>query len=584
MEKHIRIYYESLEQGYHFILPAIERVLKLINSKIPIHLVRLKKDYKLFSNKLAPMIFWKNPDAIVTFVDGAEEYPLMFIEFSTAAFTEDHELQRFDGLFAAAEGRCTYIKISPLEKRSTSDHGGNINFDFIKPYSIIYKKYGEISFHVNWPVREDHQVIVDDNYISSPPKNVFFDTISKCILESIIGKPNNEWRIHLNKKIKNEQSLRGWVKEIDEYEVDEELELNSSRTKIVLEDEYLGENFLELKFNRFGHSMDPERGMLAFYGVLRDNIVSKMIFSTQNDSWYKGVSKEKEIVEYIRENDLRNPADYLYCFMLGSGLYNDDFFKQILKTKKTSKKIIIDITKFVNERFLSFNKALRIIFKFSRALVIEDTEGNKKVILSWSHKPKNILIEDQKITPLRELTVFDEDIVTYVSVHNILKPNNFIILAASYPGAQGDRKILPEAGTGRKQSRRYVDIVSYSPDQNITSLQENKGKFSSGEIKKCIEELSNYKTDTHYKEALKKFQTLFRPNSIDSIIKIGVGFCSSPRFTIDKIKNMRIDDLDYFVHITSDMKRWKIWSTGDEKIFSNNCGDVIIPEIFDIVE
>ena len=97
----IRIYYECLEQAEYFVT--------LIPNKpqgVHVHLIRRQKDHKRYSKKLAPIIYWKDPDLLLSVVKNNIEYPLLQIEFSTAEFTADHELQRFDGLDAAAQNNC----------------------------------------------------------------------------------------------------------------------------------------------------------------------------------------------------------------------------------------------------------------------------------------------------------------------------------------------------------------------------------------------------------------------------------------------------------------------------------------------
>ena len=54
-----------------------------------------------FSKKIAPIIYWKDPDILISLVKDDVEHPLVLLEFSTAVFTEDHELQRFDGMLTA---------------------------------------------------------------------------------------------------------------------------------------------------------------------------------------------------------------------------------------------------------------------------------------------------------------------------------------------------------------------------------------------------------------------------------------------------------------------------------------------------
>ena len=139
--KEIRIYFESVEQANHFMKPTIKNSLKRINIDVPIKLVKLKGKYLYYSQKIAKIIYWKDPDILISIIVDNEELPLLLIEFSNAVFTEDHELQRFDGLIAAAENDCIFVKISPLQKESPSDHGGNVEFDFMKPYALIFREY-----------------------------------------------------------------------------------------------------------------------------------------------------------------------------------------------------------------------------------------------------------------------------------------------------------------------------------------------------------------------------------------------------------------------------------------------------------
>src|SRR5208337_1028652 len=103
--------------------------------------------------------------------------------------------------------------------------------------------------------------------------------------------------------------------------------------------------------------------------------------------------------------------------------------------------------------------------------------------------------------PIQKRTHLDEDDVTYISVHNVLRQNGYKIVAVSYPGAQGDRVALAQEGTGRAQPRRYIDIISYLPKSH-SALQENKGLFSANSIQSEIEELAKYKTNKKYKTSI----------------------------------------------------------------------------------
>jgi hypothetical protein len=578
MEKEIRIYFESIEQGTHFIYPIVKDAINKFKN-VKIKLVKLKGNCNYYSKKIAPIIFWKDPDILISIIKDGEEYPLLVVEFSNAVFTEDHELQRFDGLVAAAENNCLYAKISPLKKTSPSEHGGNIEFDYVKPYALIFHKFGKLFFHFDWRIDRNGLVEVDKEYLSCPHRIIDFEKLIQIVLTNAIQSVN--FLENINKEIFSYRPFKDWYKTLTNYKIKENIELNTPRTRWVSD-----KKILELKINRFGHAMDPERGMLAFYGTLT-RVIPKMLFNQGNDAWYKDIPKESEIRKYIEKNGLIRGYDFLYCFMLGSGLYNNKDFVQIVNRYKNDKssRIQVDITEFVKKNFSKINKAIRTILKYSNTFIIIDEKQTSRVILRWkdtfSTKEFN---KNPKITLIQNISSLDEDLVTYIAINNILKLNGFKILAASYPGAQADRVILIEPGTGRRQKRKYVDIIAYLEKKKITSLQENKGQYSISAIQEDINELSKYKTDKNYKEALKSFQKRFEPKSVNSIIKIGVGFWSNPNFTISKIKDLDLKELDYFVYITPDMKNWKVWSTGNKNMFSKTSGDVKIPVIYEVIE
>jgi hypothetical protein len=585
IEMEIRIYFECLEQAYHFVYPAISEALKHFGKNNSIKLVKLRGNCECYSKKIAPIIFWKEPDAVISCVKDGVEYPLLLIEFSNAVFTEDHELQRFDGLVAAAKNNCFYAKISPSSKPSPSEHGGNIEFDHAIPYAAIQKKYGKTFFHFEWKCDERGVVEVEENCPSCPRRIEPFEVLLTTIIHQAFEKDlSKEWMDAVTDILRENSFFLKWLIRLEKTPNIDITKLNTSRTKWVNEDAILRKGVLELKLNRFGHAMDPERGMLAYYGSISENVVSKMLFSRENDAWYKDTPEEEQIRRYIRENGLSNAYDFLLCFSLGSGLYNNKNFMDIIKQYEgqTSRVATIDLTDFILTNFFDLNKALRTIFGYSSLFAIEDDDGQKRVIFRW--KPYNEPTFFQKYsdaTSIYERRILEEDDVTYITVHNILKPNGYKIIAVSYPGAQADRRILIEPGTGRRQPRKYVDVISFLP-RKVTSLQENKGLFSPIEVKNSINEMSMYKRDVKYMKGLKEFQKMFAPESLETVVKIGVGFWSNESFSVSTVKDLDLRDLDYFVYITNDRKSWSIWSTGKNDMFKITNGTVDIPRTYDV--
>jgi hypothetical protein len=338
-----------------------------------------------------------------------------------------------------------------------------------------------------------------------------------------------------------------------------------------------------LKINRFGHAMDPERGMLAYYGTIWDNTISKMMFNKNNTSWYKDTPNESKITSYLAKNGLKTTDDFLHCFSLGSGTIANVKFQTFLqKFKNNSNETVkIDLSTFLNVNFHTLNKSLRTIFKFSKQFHIIDTDGKTRVKFVWQpFSTENNFATFPNVTPIQLRTLLDEDDITYISVHNVLKNNGYKLIAVSYPGAQGDRVVLAEAGTGRRQKRRYIDIVSYLP-QKHTVLQENKGKFTPSQIQSEINELAKYKSETTYKISIEKFVDRFEKD-VPHIFKVGVGFWANTKFTVTHIQKLNIAQLDYFIFIHSDQTTWKLFSSGKGDLFSITEGKVNLPNVYEV--
>lgn len=583
----VRIYFESIEQAYHYVFPIVQEVINELKNNDEIKLIKLTKNYDYYCKRIAPIIFWKDPDILLSIVEDEVEYPLLLVEFSSAVFTEDHELQRFDGLVAAAKNNCIYAKISPIGKQSPHEHGGNIKFDYAGPFSLIYNQFGKLFFHFEWKCNDNGVVMVNPDYVSCPPKIEEFEYLVRTILrETLKNGISEDWMGKVVKTLCERPYFVKWVEKIKNTAQADVRSLDTSRTRWLEKDDLLGCSALELKLNRFGHAMDPERGMLAYYGSMVEKVISKMIFDEKNDAWYKDIPKEREMKDYINKEGLTTPYKFLNCFILGSNLHENKEFMNIVKKfeNNMSQPIIIDLKEFIRNNFSRLSKALKTIFQYSTMFVIENTSGERKVIFKWEPYKELESFKDYKdITSIEERTVLEEDDVSYITIHDILKPNGYRIIAASYPGAQGDRVILVEPNKGRKQKRKYIDIICYLP-KKATNLQENKGIFQARQIQQDIDELSKYKKEKNYKQGLKDFLERFANEATELVIKIGVGFWANKNFKLTKIKNLNLKELDYFIYITSDRKKWIIWVTGTDNVFSIMSGDVKVPKTYEVVQ
>jgi len=467
---------------------------------------------------------------------------------------------------------------------SPYEHGGNVEFDYTQPFRLIYLKYHKPYFHFEWKCDEKGMAITDKEYCSCPEPIPEFEVLLSAIIKEITSNGySKEWIDNVCNLLQKIDYFKEWLSKLSSEPQIDISKLNTSRTRYIKRDSILGSEALEVKLNRFGHAMDPERGMLAYYGTLVSNVISKMVFSRFTDAWYKDIPTEDEIRQLVNKG-LFSVYDFLYCFALGSGLHTNQEFMDIIAAYENydADNVVIDLTDFIRKNLPSLSKPLKTIFVFSKLFVIEDDAGRRKVIFKWEPYYEQHAYEDHpEVTPIVERKKLDEDDVTYIIIHNILKPNGYKIIAVSYPGAQGDRRILVQPKTGRRQPRIYIDIISFLPGK-VTNLVENTGSYARCDVQERIDKLSLFKTDQAYIKGLDDFKKIFAPESINTVTKIGVGFWASNTFTVSHIQELDLKELDYFVYITRDMKQWKIWRTGENNIFKINQGIVNVPKTYDI--
>ena len=98
------------------------------------------------------------------------------MEFSTAVFTKDHELQRADNLAVCNEANCFFVKVSPTKKTSVTagkNFGGDTKFSYLEPYALLWQKKSDLAFHINWEVdSEDCSILEKNSKYMSIPKNL----------------------------------------------------------------------------------------------------------------------------------------------------------------------------------------------------------------------------------------------------------------------------------------------------------------------------------------------------------------------------------------------------------------------------
>lgn len=574
----IRIYYEAIEQGIT-IKNIISKLININTSSITL-IKKRKQSYNnwfkvAYSKEMSKILSKKNPDIIISYIFKWIEYPIFIIEFSTAVFTKDHEQQRADNYIVAANSNALYIKISPISKDSWN-HWWDTNYSYIEPYSLFYKKYNELSFHIEWETDKNISKLLKHDKFKSLPKNIsdlsmifslFFNNASNFI-------PYKWKNDFLDKEIINNNFIKEWFEKINNYKEYEDIKkLNSTRTTFLNKDSNLNiDNVFYLKFNRFWHAMDPERWMLIFYNsFLIDNwttVVSKIIMDLSKESWYKDTNNEDNIKKYIYNKKSLSNEDLLNLFFLWLNL------KWLNEIKINNINNIFDINEYVDKYYLNSSIPFRNIIDNSNYLNLTDWTNN--LYLKWDKKNRDFnydILPD--ITYIEKQKDYSEDDVTYISINNIFNDNLINIVSVSYPWAQSDMPILPETAKWRSQKRLYIDII-WTKWENLY-FQENKWPFKKKEIIEDINKISLFKNDISYIEAVNNFS---KNNNINfKRLIIWVWFWNSKSFSIDEIW---IEKIDYFVIIDKNKNIWKIFTNNINWIFTKTTWNILELDVYDV--
>ena len=337
-----------------------------------------------------------------------------------------------------------------------------------------------------------------------------------------------------------------------------------------------------LKFNRYGHGMDPERGMLLFLNKnYNQKPIVKFLVQRENRNKYKSLyegNNQDAIMEIIDAKVI--PNDNIVTFDIAYDLFKKatnthNLFQSALITGNT---IIINDNDLMN----CLNSSLSVInnlLHFGEKIILCDLNDNVIVEIKWNlelvdnyyltERQKSLMTSKIKMpTKLLPNDMINEDVVTFASM-SVFLMNNMKNIAVSYPGAQGDRKILQ--GTGLTTKRNYIDIISVhkcSDDEYDVFLQENKKKIYETQ-RSDIDKLVSVRNDS---EKMAELNQLIEKVYTPIVIKeyyIGVGGQESPMAPGET-------RFDYLMYIMINGTGNIVW-----KILSSN---PIIFEIFDNIK
>lgn len=568
--KQFRIYYESLEQGANFIKPIIQEV---VGDNAEIVLVRRPKNAsELNEGSVAALLTMTTPDALITGIYDNREYPLVLIEFTEAVTTEDHELQRTYGAIAAYLAGAYYLKLAG-EKETEKEFGGASYNPYSTPKIFIEKVGYEGYIIAKWETEENNPYTLQRNpdYPSCPPNiGIFVNTI-QCAVSAFMHSHIEWYRESLASLSQTEEYNAYWALVEDASGISELLESwqnrrdsNPNKLRYFVRDEWIG-----AKINRFGHAMDPDRGILTFisflfseekdvYGIYalvrpRGNDLMKQDLDSLETMRAKldtalDVMDKNSLPTWL-VNAIKQAATNATSLSDGVDFQNvwEDHIDQI-----TDSKVVMTIAYFLDGLYLNHNG---IKLKWDRRRLLHTTDSNILPTFASHYNFANYT----EPTPLALVTdTVNEDEVSYTLVHRILKPNGFNIVSVSYPGAQGSMAILPHPELGKAQPREYIDIIATPPSgSNIdVVLNESKGMFNLSEIRKDVDKIMRYKISRVHQDALKESlvvaQVIDQHSNMQNIV-IGVSFGvkSQTRTCWD------VDNVDFILRIVN-RNRWAL--------------------------
>ena len=543
----MRIYCEVYEQGLEtkdYLTSVLQE--KRIDCKIDIIYSKKVRGEFLPNESLVTRIRKiKDTDIMVTALSEGKEIPIVLIEYSTAVPTDDHIMQRSDVVYWSAKFKVPALKISPLNKGMANEHGGGdkITDEFEKRVAI---KNNAVYYTLKWQCNEETDVLLtNDSRLSCIPysttlRNYFLKMVDFFVMA-------DSHFVYFNKLLKDYKSENATLKKtLSKTEV---IEMFPTSTRFTWTD-----RGLMAKINRFGHAMDPDRGVIYFCNMMNGTESTFAEFQVERssidgrggyNSLFDMMPNKEEMVKYVSAHKASfSKKDAKYVFFKGLGI--DRYFKKINIEKSV---VRLDDAELLNYLRNASGFALKSIFILSSNIVLTDKRRKKLLTIEYNRDVIDTYLRilntfTYEITEIRQLKSRDinEDIVTYASAH-LLKAAGMKILAISYPGAQGDRCML--IGEGRNVDREYIDLIAYSKEKddaiNLT-LHESKDKLvkSSKDIKK----LNSIISSKEQIDSLKRLTLKIINNDSISTINIGIGGKGSTMPTGVKLDYVMLFDLE----------------------------------------
>lgn len=452
--------------------------------------------------------------------------------------TDEHKMQRSDVYFFASIFKIPVLKISPLHKDSNKSHGGGDKISSLQEINVALLQEAVVYF-IDWESK-NNILLTKENRLSCLPYNIEISRILQNILDKITKHSSFE---SVYKELLQEHKNTFFNQQ--ELEKLKNTFVNSTRFQ-------RNNEKLIVKINRFGHAMDPDRGILYFCAMLfgGQNITTKIIIHRERKI---GKESHKTLFDVLSKNIVSKLYALLDCqidsnqalkiFTTATGIMLD--FEKVdsthyIKISDENLEIFLQIYPSMTYKSLFLNATKLQLCDYKHDILCEITwnyEIIKKYLQSLYSIHSNTPLD---IKPLSFKNA-KEDIITYASCI-LLQKIGCKILAMSYPAAQGDKAII--IGQGRENRRIYLDIIAYKDSQKFfVLLQENKEKYN--DLKDDVKKLNTIK-----KEYLPELHALLQKLGLIESKKENIILGLGAKYP----KNMQYFDVDYIFSFDIDSK------------------------------
>ncbi|MDR0850018.1 MAG: hypothetical protein LBN07_00860 [Christensenellaceae bacterium] len=453
----IRIYCEVFEQGLD-LKQYICAAKKIAEQNILIVYNKKTKGAIVPSNSVVARIRKsKDYDILVTVISGAKELPLFAVEYSTAAPPDDHKMQRSDTYFWGQVYKFPVIKISPTSKGMNKEFGGGkkITDSFERHIAI---KNGSVAYFIAWEEISNELLKVD----AERPSCMLYSAEIEALIRGFINIYENS----LNAEDYYNKCLAEYKSKYNDYQT-----YGPADYKRIFEDSlryHWYQDKLAAKINRFGHAMDPDRGVLCFISMMlgSENCIAEFQVGRDSQVSYKslfdGTSREAEMMEFIKDKEVLSAEDAIHIFK-----HSLNLGAHLNLTQPNEKEYYFSDEALHNYLINGSSISVKSLFLLTSEIVFTDASRQRICSIKWnlaiSKRYKNTFYVND-FAPISigliDSAGIGEDIITYCTF-NLYKQMLHEIIGVSYPGAQGDKCILVGEGKGKKVKRIYADSISY---------------------------------------------------------------------------------------------------------------------------